>query len=329
MSDGQTVPQVSKKLYKNNTGGWLGVVTLDFSGKEGGVSMEPNGTIWLSDAEAILTSRAPRQPKDNPFEEQEFIGIDSNGARKMFKMRPLTLVSDDSRYVPSNGRYVPIFEQDGAVPAMAAARSAEPGPISTAAALRSAEIVAEAGPSAVPTQARPPATEAPGVVAPTEPPPTPPVATPPSPANQLGGEPPAISEPEPQSWVQEPVAPGQVLAGALSGSDEPAADLAAESAPPAPADHPMPAQAVPTAPGGNPDAPGPTPDAAFPTAPPPGELSPLSPEALAAIAEEQAAAVDPQVGEETGAAKPPASAPPEGEFAQAEEVGSPDAPEQG
>ena len=41
--------------------------------------------------------------------------------------------------------------------------------------------------------------------------------------------------------------------------------------------------------------------------------------------EETAAVVDPKIGEETGAAKSPSGPAPEGEFAQAEEVGSPDA----
>lgn len=44
--------------------------------------------------------------------------------------------------------------------------------------------------------------------------------------------------------------------------------------------------------------------------------------------EEHAVQTDPQVGEETGAATPPAGAPPEGEYAASEEVGTPVPPQQ-
>ena len=337
MTDAQQVPQVEKKLYKNQTGGWLGVVVIDFSGKDVGVSIEPHGTVWLSDAEAILTARAPKDPKDNPFVEQEFVGIDSNGTRKVFSMAPLALASNDSRYVPSNDRYVPIFDQEGDARNIASARAEEPPAITPAAAARSAEIVADRDLVPPPQAAAPsaPPTEAPGT-APAEPglPAQAPVPTSPAPVT-TGVEPlPSAPEAQEQSWVAEPEAPGQVLPGALGGSDEPAPDPSASPAPPAPAAPPVPAQATPTAPGGNPEAPGPTPDPSFPTVesqtmsytdPATGQTH----EVPIMTPEETAAAVDPAIGEETGAAKPPVGDQPEGEFGQAEEVGSPEAPAQG
>jgi hypothetical protein len=314
MEASHQVPQVEKKLYKNNTAGWLGVVAIDHQGKDMGVVIEPHGTIWLSDAEAILTARAPKDPKDNPFEEQEFIGIDSNGARKPFRMRPLTLVSDESRFVPSQERYVPILDEaSGRVAATAAARADSPGAVTEAAAARTAEIVAEGQP-VLASSAEPPAPEsAPqaGTASLTSetPPAAPPEPVPPAPAgpsDALQGETPAGGD-EPVSWTEPSPHAGQVVPGQLGGSDEPGPEGAADTPSPEGTAAPVPAQGVPTAPGGAPRA-------------------ELPDEVKSDIGEEHAAAVDPAIGEETGQAKPPEGDAPEGEFAQAEEVGSPDAP---
>lgn len=319
------VPQVSKRLYRNNTGGWVGVIQLDHQGAEKGVNIEPFGTIWLSDAEVILTARAPVRPQDNPFEEQVFwVRDQATGERREMRIRPVTLESNDARYVPANDRYVPphINEHEGRAMATAAATGAEPESVSVGSAVaeRTAQIIAEAQPSmqaateTAPPEAGPPSTgsASPSPAAPPAPvhaapeQPGPPLRTdtpsgPPSaPRTGLSGESsmrPPTSEAE--SWVREAPAPGQVLAGSLSGSNEGASA------------------------GGDPTLVQPGDAVHVPQNAP---VPPMTPGAAAG--EEHAAAVDPQVGEETGAARPPAQPQPEGEFASREEVGSPNAPTQ-
>jgi hypothetical protein len=101
------------------------------------------------------------------------------------------------------------------------------------------------------------------------------------------------------SWLRQAAAPGQVLPGQLDGSDDPPPDPANW---PVEAQHPEDARFVPSVVG--------------------AQAAPQTPGAQ----EEHAEAVDPQIGEETGQAKPPEGPPEEGEWAWAEEVGSPEAP---
>ena len=73
------------------------------------------------------------------------------------------------------------------------------------------------------------------------------------------------------------------------------------------------------------DAPVPVAEVATTVAPP---VPARAARAVAAAQEAAAVKVDHAVGEETGAAKPPTGDAPEGEYAQAEEVGTPVAPQQ-
>lgn len=280
MEAATAVPQTQKRLYRNNTAGYLGVVKLNHRGEEVGVNVDPNGVVWLSDDEATLTARAPKRPEDNPFEEQTFLVFDpEQGRHREVQIRPLTL-ADEARHVPDE-RYVPTSAEAQAIE----------GGISRPVARTSA--AADIAPAA------PPST---GSTAAQEVPPAPPAAvaaqTRPAPAPRSDRAPAAVGEAEEaESWVTDPEAPGQVLAGALAGDDKPPVDKSVPDATEHPGAGHVPtagqAQAAPQTPGG---------------------------------AEEHAARVDPEVGEETGAAKPPAEPQPEGEYARAEEVGSPDAP---
>jgi hypothetical protein len=243
------------------------VVKLNHRGEEVGEAVEPLGTVWLSELEMVCTARAPKLPQDNPFEEQEFVFINSETqAKEVHKMRPLVLARDDRTYTPAEERYVPTV---GVPKEAAPAQTQEP---------------------AVPQAAM--ATPASGAAVEPPPPAVPPV--PPGPVMRQGAQ-------EPQSWVREPQAPGQVLPGRLDGSDEPAPEPApTETAGERFVPSVVGAQAAPPTPGeehAQYDRPG------------------------------QGGAVDPDIGEETGQAKPPAQPPPEGEYARAEEVGSPNAPQ--
>lgn len=306
MEQSSTVPQVAKKEYRNNTSGWVGVVTLDHNGAEQGVNIDPNGTIWLSDAEAILTARAPRNPADNPFLERDFVMVDTaTGMRKNVPMRPVTLVSDRTKDMYASDRYVPGITDEAEARALSAraAHEGTDGPRTAATAAREAEVLG--GPvneptSEEPTQLKPapPSTGAPQVEQ-LAPPvvqqraPSPNMAT----HETLAGAPgPAGQSDAEESWVGAPERPGEVMAGSLQGDDVSGTDPGDPTLP-QPGDHvaPVPPQATP-------------------------------PTVGAALGEEHAQRVDPKVGEETGAAQPPNARQPEGEYASREEVGSPGAP---
>lgn len=294
------VPATQKREYRNNTSGWLGVITLDHLGQEHGISVEPGETIWLSDAEAILTSRAPRRAEDNPFNERTYVVVDpATGARSEVKMRPLTLVSDRKRDVYASDRYVPGITDDAEAHAQtrAAAAAGTDAPRTAMTAAAEQRVVASPQmrqdvelPPGLATPV-PPSTGAPAPEAP-----TPPTATPNPPSTgSLAGR--QAQAPEvAASWTEPPEAPGRVLPGALGGDE------------------------------------GLTRDTSDPTQPKRGDRVRARPQAApqtvgaAKGAEEHAQAVDPTIDEETGAAKPPVQPPVEGEYGQAEEVGSPEAP---
>lgn len=303
--DTATVPQVAKKEYKNNTSGWVGVVTLDHLGREQGVNIEPNGTIWLSDAEAILTARAPRSPEDNPFLERAYVVQDpQSGERREVTIRPVTLVSDRTKDMYASDRFVPgiVGDAEARADVERAAREGTDGPRTAATAAREAEVLG--GPAMTQTQERPtqfaPAPPSSGA----QPPPgiAPPQVAPAAPVPMLRGAPGAAANTpeEPASWTDPPSAPGRVLPGALTGDDSSTADAGDPTLPRSSDTVRAPVQAAPETVG-----------------------------ARLGAEEERAQRVDLRVGEETGAARPPSEPQPEGEYAAREEVGSPQAPTKG
>jgi hypothetical protein len=195
---------IDKLEYQNNTSGWIGVVILDHDGKPTGVNVEPGGTIWLSEQEAILTARAPRRAEDNPFEEREYI-VMNDGRREPMKMRPLTLVSGDAQSVKPNDRFVPGVTQDAEARAEIerAAHDGSPTAIRTDAQVRAEAAVT----GSTPQQG---------------------VPVPPAPVIQPGAPEASDGETEyeegRESWT-EPEAPGQVLQGSLQGDDGVEPDL--------------------------------------------------------------------------------------------------------
>jgi hypothetical protein len=314
------VAAVQKRQYRNQTAGWLGVVVLSPRGEEAGVSIPPFGTRWLSDAEAILTSRAPENPKDNPFEEKAFWEVDPDnpgGGKIERKIRPLVLI-EDARYTPAEERYLPPEITGAHATQEASQAGAGEAPVvvnsdPVAVKKKEEEVLGQNAAPAVATEragekvdASEGAPQQPSPSAPVVPIPDPqtfpqpPMEAPQTPASQpapAGAEEDA-SEPTPatsgeawvdpatgenaQSWT-EPPEPGQVVTGQLGGET-------AEDAPP-----------------------------------PPAVDVPSSPVA----SEETAAEVDQSVGEETGAALPPSGEPEEGEYAEHEEVATPEAADQG
>lgn len=56
----------AKDEFQNTTKGFIGVIVIE-NGKERGVAVRPESSIWLSEDEQVLTANAPRRDEDNPF----------------------------------------------------------------------------------------------------------------------------------------------------------------------------------------------------------------------------------------------------------------------
>lgn len=327
MGVAEATAQVEKKCYKNQTAGWLGVVKLDHLGAQVGHSIEPYGTAYLSDEEAILTSRAPKDPKDNPFVEQTFQFQDEKGSRVEQGMRPLILIEDD-REVPGDDRYVPGHPDSPSAPPAhdVNLHDVAAGQRDTEAALGSEDdrsvatepskpvLVPSSSAAVPPSQAR---------------------ATPPS---SLDHSAPAEREEDVRaSWVEAPDRTEEPQQGSLQGSNEPAPgpsdeDAAKTGSPTgAPPQQPVNQQVASsveetTGEHGEPNA-----SESSGTGKANGGAIEQGDGAQAAQAEQDAGsprggeehAAHTAGGEETGAADSPVGDPPEGEFAAHEEVGSP------
>lgn len=121
-------PQIEKQQFRNDTGGYIGAVQLSVKGEEMGVAVEPGGTVWLSEAEQILTANAPRDPADNPFIPQTMQRRNpETDALEDIQVTPLVPISEN-RYVPANERPIPadLAAQDASAEATAAASADEP-----------------------------------------------------------------------------------------------------------------------------------------------------------------------------------------------------------
>lgn len=218
-------PTIQKQQFRNDSGGWLGVVIIGPKGDETGASVEPGGTVWLSEPEKILTANAPRRPEDNPFIEQTVQRRDpETDALVDVKVTPLVPISEN-RYVPASARPVPPSTSVAADTALAeaAARAEEPTVPTTleAGALERHAEVEAIGPDAQPHQEPPvPRMAAKAAAAQA-------ITEPPSPdLSEIDGAPPA-SDPTPPA----PPAPPATPPGA---TEPPASAPGAETPPEAP-----------------------------------------------------------------------------------------------
>lgn len=100
-------PAIQKQQFRNESGGWIGVVLIGPKGDEQGHAVEPGQTVWLSEAEQILTANAPRRPEDNPFVPQTFQRTNAEtGELEEYSVTPL-VPSQEDRFVPANSRPIP------------------------------------------------------------------------------------------------------------------------------------------------------------------------------------------------------------------------------
>lgn len=96
-----------RRLFRNNTNGWLGVVQVGPTGAAEGQAVEPEGTVWLSERECRLTAHAPRRAEDNPFLTQPYeIRDPETGAVTSVDITPLSIV-EDTRAIPTSDRFIP------------------------------------------------------------------------------------------------------------------------------------------------------------------------------------------------------------------------------
>lgn len=202
-------PVIEKQQFENQSGGWVGAVVIGPKGDETGVAVEPGQTVWLSEAEQILTANAPRLPEDNPFLEKVTKVIDpESGEWVDRRVTPLVPVSRD-RYVPANSRPIPAdlntgAQETGTAQAAATADQPETFTAGDPVAEREAEVLASDG------------TAKPGLPA------TPPKAAAAAQAAEEAPQTPPAPEPTP-STPTEPSAPTEAAAaesGAADGSEQ-------------------------------------------------------------------------------------------------------------
>lgn len=106
-----------RKEFKNQSGGWIGVVKFNAERKPEGVSVAPGGTVVLTAAEAQLTAEAHIDPKDNPFLERKRQVWREEGDEFYFVTEPAPLVEvSDVEDGKLSTRPVPAFGIDGPDP---------------------------------------------------------------------------------------------------------------------------------------------------------------------------------------------------------------------
>lgn len=96
--------KVQKTRFRNTSKGYVGVCVYKPNGDEHGISVEPEGTVELSQDEIELTARAPREAKDNPFVPQPYEIRDPATDEVLESGVRALLVPDESeRYTPPVG----------------------------------------------------------------------------------------------------------------------------------------------------------------------------------------------------------------------------------
>jgi hypothetical protein len=110
------IPTVEKQQFRNESGGFIGVVKIDAKGEEKGDAVEPGETVWLTLAEQIATANAPRRPEDNPFLTQTYKRVNPDDSEiEEYQVTPLVPISE-SRFVPAGDRPVPGLKSDATAP---------------------------------------------------------------------------------------------------------------------------------------------------------------------------------------------------------------------
>src|SRR4051812_27314693 len=102
-----------KSEFRNDSGGFIGVVTIEPNGKENPIPIAPGAAVWLSEDEQIATANAPLRDEDNPFANGNLVKV--TDAKDIKNRRPI----GDTLDAPENA------EQKAAAEAVKAERDAE------------------------------------------------------------------------------------------------------------------------------------------------------------------------------------------------------------
>lgn len=68
-----TTKTIVKDLFRNDSGGVAGAVTIDPRGGTVSIAVHPGDSVWLTEEEQALTANAPRHAEDNPFINGTFV----------------------------------------------------------------------------------------------------------------------------------------------------------------------------------------------------------------------------------------------------------------
>lgn len=122
------IPQVKKQAFRNDSGGFVGYVSINVKGEERGRAVAPGEIVWLTREEQIATANAPRLAKDNPFVAQSFERVNPDTSEiETFEVTPLQPITEE-RYVPAGDRPIPGLQPEDPAPLAAGQGAATPPP---------------------------------------------------------------------------------------------------------------------------------------------------------------------------------------------------------
>jgi hypothetical protein len=101
--------------WRNDSGGWVGVVTIEPGGKAKPIAVPAGGTVFLTEDERVLTANAPKRDEDNPLTNGQLTLVRDVG--EVVNRRPIGPSSAEQPPAPA-GPVAPVPDETGApVPA--------------------------------------------------------------------------------------------------------------------------------------------------------------------------------------------------------------------
>lgn len=104
-----------KDQFRNDSGGFISVVTIDARNNANAVAVRPGDTVWLSEEEQILTANAPRNEADNPLTNGS-LTLTLEG-KEIKNARPLRPTAETPEPEPTEGDVEEETGETGAPPA--------------------------------------------------------------------------------------------------------------------------------------------------------------------------------------------------------------------
>lgn len=88
-----------KDEFRNDSDGYIGVITLMPGGERAGIAVRPGDSVWLSQEEQVLTANAPRDEADNPMVNGNLLLVTE--AREIVNRRPLRPTAIETAVEPA------------------------------------------------------------------------------------------------------------------------------------------------------------------------------------------------------------------------------------